>query len=172
MKKLLCVLCMALSLVACDKQNDNPQNKPVVKIGVVDSLSGRYAENGQNVRTAIELAKESFASADIDFEFIFEDYGYESKRASTAVNKLINADKVDALISWSSVAGNVVSPLADHHKIPHMAICNDENVAVLLHFIPNTDIPLSFFPKHLVFVGTATLTCVSAWKITQYGEGV
>ena len=141
MKKLLCLLCMVLSLVACDKQNDNPQNKPVVKIGVVDSLSGRYAENGQNVRTAIELAKENFASSDIDFDFIFEDYGYESKRASTAVNKLINVDKVDALISWSSVAGNVVSPLAQHHKIPHMAICNDENVAHgkynFTHFTPS-----------------------------------
>ena len=39
MKKLLCVLCMALSLCACDKQNENPQNKPVVKIGMMLPLS-------------------------------------------------------------------------------------------------------------------------------------
>mgnify|MGYP003571370420 CR=1 FL=1 len=141
MKKLLLGLCVLLSLTACDNQKEKAAAKPVIKIGVIDALSGKYAENGQNVRQAIELAKQDFASSDIDFEFVFEDYGYETKRAAVATNKLINADKVDALISWSSMAGNVVSPLADKAKLVHFAICNDANVAKgkynFTHFTPS-----------------------------------
>lgn len=140
MKKWLLSLCMVLALVACkDEKKENA--KPVIKIGVVDALSGKYAENGQNVRQAIEFAKQNFASSGIKFEFVFEDYGYESKRAATAANKLINSDRVDALISWSSMAGNVVSPIADRAKMVHFAICNDDRVAEgkynFTHFTPS-----------------------------------
>lgn len=141
MKKLLLGLCVLLALTACDNQKEKAAAKPVIKIGVIDALSGKYAENGQNVRQAIELAKQDFASSDIDFEFVFEDYGYETKRAAVATNKLLNVDKVDALISWSSMAGNVVSPLADKAKLVHFAICNDANVAKgkynFTHFTPS-----------------------------------
>lgn len=140
MKKWLLSLCMILALVAC-KDEKNKTVKPIIKIGVVDALSGKYAENGQNVRQVMEFAKENFASSGIDFEFIFEDYGYETKRAAVAVNKLINADKVDALISWSSMAGNVVSPIANQAKKIHFAICNDNRVAEgkynFTHFTPS-----------------------------------
>ena len=135
---------MVLALIACKeekKQMSQEEIKPVVKIGVIDALSGKYAENGQNVRQVIEFAKQNFENSGIDFEFIFEDYGYETKRAAVATNKLINADKVDALISWSSMAGNVVSPIADKAKLVHFAICNDDNVAKgkynFTHFTPS-----------------------------------
>ena len=142
MKKLLLTLCLVLSLTACDsKEEKRADAKPVVKIGVIDALSGKYAENGQNVRQVIEFAKQDFSSSDIDFEFIFEDYGFEAIRASSAANKLINADKVNALITWSSIAGNIVSPLAEHNKMVHLSICNDENVAKgkynFTHFTPS-----------------------------------
>ncbi len=144
MKKWLLSLCMVLALVACKEEKKNTAAvsiKPVVRIGVVNALSGKYAENGQNVRAAIELAQQNYQNKQIDFQFIYEDYGYDSMRAATAVNKLINADKVDALISWSSVAGNVVSPISDRHKLVHFSICNDANVAKgkynFTHFTPS-----------------------------------
>ena len=144
MKKWLLSLCMVLALVACKdekKETNHAAVKPVIKIGVIDALSGKYAENGQNVRQVIEFAKQNYASANIDFKFIFEDYGYDTMHAATATNKLINADKVDALISWSSMAGNVVSPLAEQHKLVHFAISNDNQVAKgkynFTHFTPS-----------------------------------
>ena len=142
MKKLILSLCLALSLTSCGEKADTPKtDKPVIKIGVIDALSGKYAENGQNVRQAIEFAKQDFSSSTIDFEFIFEDYGFDAIRAATAANKLINADKVDALITWSSIAGNIASPLAEHNRIVHLSICNDNNVAQgkynFTHFTPS-----------------------------------
>ena len=140
MKKWLLSLCMVLSLIAC-KDEKKEATKPVIKIGVVDALSGKYTENGKNVQQAMEFARENFASSGIDFEFIFEDFGYEAKRAAVAANKLVNADKVDALISWGSVAGNVVSPIANRVKKVHFSISNDNHVAEgkynFAHFTPS-----------------------------------
>ena len=127
MKKLLCVLCMALSLVACDSEKSN---KPVVKIGVVSSFSGKFAENGKNVKAALELAMQDAAPKNIQIKYIYEDFGYDAPRAATAVNKLINVDKVDAIISWSAVAGNVISPIADKAGVFHFGISNDKNIAI------------------------------------------
>lgn len=142
MKKWLLSLCMVLALVACKEEKKKAANeKPVVKIGVIVPLSGKYTENGENVRQVINFAKQNFASSDINFDFVFEDYGYDTMRAATATNKLINADKVDALISWSSMAGNVVSPIANSAKMIHFAICNDAQVAEgkynFTHFTPS-----------------------------------
>lgn len=130
MKKLLCVLCMALSLVACDREKSD---KPVVKIGVVSSFSGKFAENGQNVKAALDLALKDVAPKNIQIKYIYEDFDYDAPRAATAANKLINTDKVDAIISWSAVAGNVISPIADKANVFHFGISNDKNIAVGKH---------------------------------------
>lgn len=130
MKKILCILCMALSLVACD---DKKSDKPVVKIGVVSSFSGKFAENGNNVKAALDLALQDVAPKNIQIKYVYEDFGYDAPRAATAANKLINVDKVDAIISWSAVAGNVISPIADKAGIFHFSISNDKNIAVGKH---------------------------------------
>ncbi|MBE6448586.1 MAG: amino acid ABC transporter substrate-binding protein [Alphaproteobacteria bacterium] len=143
MKKILLSIMLATALTACGEKAETPKEntKPVVKIGVIDALSGKYAENGKNVQQAIEFAKQDFPYSAVDFEFIFEDYGYDAIRASSAANKLINIDKVNALITWSSIAGNIVSPLAEPNKILHFSISNDEKVAKgkynFTHFTPS-----------------------------------
>lgn len=127
MRKLFCALCMALSLVACD---GGDSSKSTVKIGVVSSFSGKFAENGENVRATLELALQDVAPKNVQIRYIYEDFGYDAPRAATAANKLINVDKVDAIISWSAVAGNVISPIANNAGIFHFGISNDKNIAV------------------------------------------
>ena len=52
MKKLFAILCMALSLVACDnKQSD----KPVVKIGMLYPLSGNAAVFGDTAKMVAKM---------------------------------------------------------------------------------------------------------------------
>lgn len=131
MKKLLSSLCLILSLTACDNQKEvqQPNGKPVVKIGFITSLTGQFAEVGNNTKVAIDLAKEDVNSQNLDFNFIVEDYGYESSRAATAAGKLINIDKVDSLISWSSKGGNVVAPIAQNSKVLNFSISNDKHIS-------------------------------------------
>ena len=45
-----------------------------------------------------------------------------------SANKLINIDKVNAIIDIT-VAGNAVSPLAEKNKVLHFGIANDQNIA-------------------------------------------
>ena len=130
MKKFLLSLCMVLALTACDNKKEETQanNKPVVKIGYIAPMIGQFAEIGQNTKLAINLAKEDVNSKNIDFDFIVEDYGYESPRAATAANKLINVDKVNALISFSSKGANVVAPIAQSAQVLNFGISNDKHI--------------------------------------------
>lgn len=130
MKKWLLCLCMALAVAACkdEKNAEQTEAKPVIKIGYIASMTGQFAEIGQNTKLAIDLAKEDVNSKNIDFDFIVEDYGYESPRAATAANKLINIDKVNALISFSSKGANVVAPIAQSAKILNFGISNDKHI--------------------------------------------
>ena len=67
MKKLFCIFCVALSLVACDGKNSD---KSAVKIGVVSSFSGKFAENGENVRATLELALQDVAPKNVQIRYI------------------------------------------------------------------------------------------------------
>ena len=118
MKKLLCVLCMALSLVACDKQNENPTNKPVIKIGMMLPLSGDMAEYGAATKRAIEMVKQDTKDTKNHYEFILEDSGADTAKASTIIRKLVFTDKINAVMGYISSTAMVVAPIANENKIP------------------------------------------------------
>ena len=117
MKKLLAILCMTLSLVACDK-NDNPQNKPVVKIGIMLPLSGDFAAYGDATKKAIEMVKEDTKDTKNYYKFILEDSGTDTAKASTIIRKLVFTDKIDAVTGYISTTSMVVAPIAQENKIP------------------------------------------------------
>lgn len=131
MRKLLSVLCMALSLCACDKQESN---KPEIKIGVSLTLSGDMGNIGAIMKGAIEVAEQDLhAKADdlkYNYKFIIEDNALEIKRAALVNQKFFNVDKVDAIIDFGSVIGLTTTPLAEKNKIIHIsANASDAKVA-------------------------------------------
>ena len=115
MKKILCILCMALALVACDKQNENPQNKPVVKIGASFPLTGNMASIGNAAHRALRAA---IAEANNNtenkyyYKLMVENDQMDSKIINNVANKFIHQDKVDVIISFFSGAGRIVAPMA------------------------------------------------------------
>ena len=126
MKKLLCVLCMALSLVGC---SDEKSDKPVVKIGVMLPLSGENAEFGVNSRYAIDFATQDHKDSPIKFKIIVEDDMFISSKAAVIANKFVNVDKVNAVVSTFSHVGSVVSPITDKAKVLHISLSNAANIA-------------------------------------------
>lgn len=119
MKKLLCVLCMALSLVACDKKNDNPQNKPVVKIGASLPLTGNMASIGNAAHKALLAAvrdENANPANKYYYKLIVEDDQMEPKFINNSVNKLIHSDKVDVIVSYFTAAGRIIAPMATKNK--------------------------------------------------------
>lgn len=100
-----------------------------IKIGVVAPMTGNLAFMGEGIKDAILLAKENMGGTKYNYEVIFEDDQLDSKMTASAVNKLISVDKADVIVSFSSVTGNVITPIAEQNKIVHFGIASDPNVA-------------------------------------------
>lgn len=100
------------------------------KIGVVLDLSGPARAFGEIARASIDLAVEHLSAADRErIKVVFEDDGLSPTRSVTAARKLIEVDKVDALISWSSSTGLSLASLTEAKKIPHLCIGSDPAVS-------------------------------------------
>lgn len=117
-----------------------PETKETVKIGAILPLTGGSAHMGESCRQAMLLAKEQLKDTKYNYEILFEDDAMERVKTATALQKLINVDKVDVLISWSSGSGNVVSPVAEQEQIIHFGIASDPIIAEgkfnFLHWTP------------------------------------
>jgi len=115
MKKLLCVLCMALSLCACDKQNNNPQNKPVVKIGASFPLTGNMASIGNAAHKALVAAINDANQETTNkyyYDLSVENDQMDPKIINNVANKYIYQDKVNVIVSFFSGAGRIIAPMA------------------------------------------------------------
>lgn len=128
MKKLLCVLCMALSLGACDREKSD---KPVVKIGVSLPLSGNMGNIGAIFKGAVEVAEQDLKDKELkyNYKFVIEDNFFELKRAAVVNQKFISVDKVDAIIDFAAKFGLITGPMAEKNKVIHIS-ANASNPAV------------------------------------------
>ena len=126
MKRLLCVLCMALSLVACDK---NDSNKQVIKIGMLYPLSGNAAVFGDTAKMTAKMFFEDYANTKYKYELVWEDSQANPATAVSAVRKLIDYDKVDIILDMYSSVGLAVSPITNENKVPHLTFAQDRNIS-------------------------------------------
>lgn len=114
---IVCVLTVIFSGDRAEAQT--PKRKG--KIGVIVALSGPVASVGQSIQNSISIAREKF-DPNSELEFLFEDDQFQAKFAVTAAEKLINQDKVDALITFSGATSAAVSEVAERRKMPLVAI--------------------------------------------------
>lgn len=106
-------------------------NTETIKIGYIAPLSGNLAFLGEGVRNAAMLKLEDLnkQNTKYKYELIFEDDAFDPKKTASAANKLISIDKVDAIVTVASAAGNIVNPIAEKAKIVHFGIASDPNIA-------------------------------------------
>lgn len=113
MKKIFILLMTVGILCGCQgTTNENSQ-----KIGVILPLTGDLSFLGNFMRNSMLLN----AKGD-DVQFIFEDCGGESKQAVLAVNKLVNIDKVSAIVSSVSYLSEAINPVLEAQGIPHFIL--------------------------------------------------
>ncbi|MEN9921539.1 MAG: hypothetical protein RLZZ517_517 [Candidatus Parcubacteria bacterium] len=144
-KKIVSILVIILLAVAVffvfNSTKTNNTEKPTVKIGVTLPLTGDVALLGQSSKKAIELALENLGDTKYNYQVVFEDDQFKTQVGATVANKLINVDKVDMLFSFGSPVGNVVNPIAEAQKVPHLNFfASDTKVANgeynFLHYTP------------------------------------
>jgi len=119
---LLLVLTIALLLtVAVSSQADDK-----FRVGVILGLSGEGANIGASCKNGITLGLESLKGpVRSKIEVLYEDDQMKPKNAVSAFNKLVNVDKVDVVITFSSSTSKAIAPLAERKELPVIAIASD-----------------------------------------------
>lgn len=132
MKKLILSLCMILALGACkDKNKQEAQEKPTIKIGVIAPMSGEYAHFGESMKVAVKMFEEDDQTkkSRYQYKFFIEDGAFNPARSAIAAKKLIDVDKVNVVVTLSSDIGSVISPIAQENQVIHLSMATEPNVA-------------------------------------------
>jgi branched-chain amino acid transport system substrate-binding protein len=96
------------------------ENQPL-KIGVILPLTGQVAGMGIAFRNGIDLFLEQ-RQVPAGAQFLYEDSGYDGKRAVTALHKLRSADKADLVIVWGNTPSGACAPVAERLQAPLIAV--------------------------------------------------
>lgn len=132
---ILVVLLVGWGIVQSSGPNKtaSEQQGQVIKIGITGPLSGSLAFAGEGLRNGAELAIHEFEKANPNsknsYKIVFEDDGFDPKRTASALTKLISVDKVSALMTFASAAGNIAQPIAEKNQIVHIGIASDPTIA-------------------------------------------
>ncbi|MDB5259594.1 MAG: Branched-chain amino acid transport system substrate-binding protein [Candidatus Taylorbacteria bacterium] len=151
----IAVVVFVLAFAVFSKDSNSPAEtasaKPTIKIGVTLPLTGDVASLGEANKNAIVLASEQLKSRNLkySYEFVFEDDQFKPAIGATAASKLISVDNSDAIISFGSPVGNVVSPIAEQSKILHVNdFASDPKVANgsynFVHYTPAKSDAIAF----------------------------
>ena len=99
-----------------------------VKIGVIIPMSGSSAVYGDSALIATRIFQQKYP--DFPVEFVFADNeSFDTQKTITAVQKLVNLDKVDVLLTFMSPPGLATREIAENSHIPHFGVATDEQVA-------------------------------------------
>lgn len=109
------------------------KEEEVIKIGLILPLTGDVADIGNSNKAAIELAvKEINEKGGVDgreIKLIIEDsIGCDSKTAVTAMQKLVNIDKVAAVYSVCSGVAMATHSVAEQGKVVHFGCASNPNI--------------------------------------------
>ncbi|TSC57064.1 MAG: branched-chain amino acid ABC transporter, amino acid-binding protein [Parcubacteria group bacterium Greene0416_79] len=104
----------------------NTQKKSeAIKIGLIFPLTGPVASLGENAKNGALLAYRGLeTSLQGRFSLVFEDDHFDPKTAVTGFYKLVEKEKVHAVICFTSAPCSALAPLADERKIPLVAIAS------------------------------------------------
>lgn len=93
------------------------------KVGVLASYSGEWGAYGQAYRHGIEMADVGARAS-----FIYEDDGFLPAKSVSAFRKLVDIDKISAVLVGDTVTAQAVSPIALKRKIPILAWASADRV--------------------------------------------
>lgn len=122
----LLLLSIFLTSAGCLKNKrtaSTSNNGNTIKIGIYGDLTGQTSSFGQSTKNGVDLATAEINSAGgingKNLEIIFEDDQGRPEQAKTVVSKLINQDKVQAVIGEAASTNTLAAaPVAQEARIP------------------------------------------------------
>lgn len=133
----------------------NSSNNPnTLTLGLMLPLTGDYAAAGQNMQKGMELALEEYKKIHPDFEIkiVVEDDGYEVKKGLSAYRKLVDFDKVDAILMLSTPVIDAIHEDVVKTGIPVIQLgvqtvgVSDDNI---IQFSPAAEAPIGYLATYL-----------------------
>lgn len=124
MKSICHALILAAGLLACSEARAQQ-----LKVGVILPLSGEVSSFGMACQNAMQLAvKDLDSSLASRLTVVYEDDAFHSSQTVASYQKLKNADKVNAIVTYSSSSSNAVAPLAESDKLIDIALASDPGI--------------------------------------------
>ena len=124
-------------------QNKNTGGKEVIKIGVVAPVTGAYAAYGATLAKGVEMAAADMSKNNTKYTYqvVVEDDESLSAKSATAASKLINVDKVKAIISTTGGTGNAIKSIAEKAGVIHVSNSKDPSIANVPYNYTNLMLP-------------------------------
>jgi branched-chain amino acid transport system substrate-binding protein len=124
-------IAMAVTIVGCSSSSTTSQSSTVsaepIKVGAIVSLTGNYASLGQAEKNAIDMeVKKINAAGGINghkLEVVIADDGTDEAKAVAAATKLIEQDKVVAIIGGTGTGQSMaVRTVIDRAGVPQVSM--------------------------------------------------
>ena len=155
--------------------------KPV-KIGFINSITGKEAQIGENLTNGVAMAVEDMNATGFNVTVVKEDDGGDPKNALAAYEKLVTRDNVIGVVGpYTSGCANVVASRADQYNVPLLvpAAAKEEitmkgyknvfrlNAPANIYSLVLMKAVAAFKPKTIAYVYAATDFGVSTVKTAQ-----
>lgn len=98
-------------------------DRPVIRVGVILPLSGDSAFAGVPVRKTMQIALEDTkreGNLKYEYELIFDDNQNLPKQSIASANRLINVNRVNAILSMWSEVGVTINQMVNDKKVIHI----------------------------------------------------
>ena len=144
MKKILAVVVVIIAIIIGLTRAPSES----VTLGLMLPLSGEYAVAGQNYQKGVELALEKYKNV----KLVVEDDGFDVKKGISAYQKLVEVDKIDALMMLSTPVVDALHEDMVKDGIPVMQLgiqtagVKKDNI---LQMSPSGEAPLREFAKYV-----------------------
>ncbi len=125
-----------------------------LSLGLMLPLSGDYAVAGENYRKGVELALDQYKKEHPDavIRLVVEDDGFDAKKGVSAYRKLVDFDKVDAIMMLSTPVIDAIHQDAVKTGIPVMQL-GIQTVGIakdnIFQISPSGEAPIAEFADYL-----------------------
>lgn len=105
------------------------QKKTVIHIGIYAPFTNKSAFIGRSMLGAMEIARDQLKPANIDYSFYTLDKMANSTNTAMVLQKFIEMQHIDVLLTEGTESGALVAPLAKRNNIIHFCLTDDSMIA-------------------------------------------
>jgi ABC-type branched-subunit amino acid transport system substrate-binding protein len=114
-------------LAACSgggDDGDSSASTSTIKIGAIVPFEGQSASLGKSFLQAVQVSIDDLGDPEHDYKLVVEDGGTTPEESRRAALRLVEEDKVAAIVGGISKVGQWVAPIAKEAGVPQICICS------------------------------------------------